>query len=61
MLTELRESLEYNFKITEFFPIQAQAFEPVLTGRDVVGKSRTGSGKTLAFVLPLVQRILSQV
>ncbi len=34
---------------TTMTPIQAQAIEPILAGRDVVAQSQTGSGKTLAF------------
>ncbi|KAL8275496.1 hypothetical protein Esti_000447 [Eimeria stiedai] len=37
--------------------IQLKAFEPVYSGRDVIGRSETGSGKTIAFVLPLLERI----
>ena len=43
--------------ITKFTPVQAEAFEPVLAGRDVIGRSRTGTGKTLAFGLPAMTRI----
>ncbi len=41
----------------ETFPIQAEAIEPLLKGRDVVGQAHTGSGKTIAFALPMLQRI----
>ena len=41
--------------ITEPFPIQRQAIEDGLAGRDVCGKAKTGSGKTLAFGLPMLQ------
>ena len=34
-------------------PVQAQAIEPALAGRDVVATAQTGTGKTLAFVLPI--------
>lgn len=56
----LSKSIQDNFKIDKWFPIQAGVFHPVLEGRDVVAKSRTGSGKTLAFCLPLVQRIVTE-
>jgi len=36
-------------------PVQAQAIEPALAGRDVVSTAQTGTGKTLAFALPLIQ------
>jgi ATP-dependent RNA helicase RhlE len=38
-------------------PIQAQAIETVLEGRDVMGLAQTGTGKTAAFVLPILQRL----
>eukprot|EP00566_Odontella_aurita_P008957 CAMPEP_0113580260 /NCGR_PEP_ID=MMETSP0015_2-20120614/30570_1 /TAXON_ID=2838 /ORGANISM="Odontella" /LENGTH=857 /DNA_ID=CAMNT_0000484421 /DNA_START=353 /DNA_END=2924 /DNA_ORIENTATION=+ /assembly_acc=CAM_ASM_000160 len=44
--------------ITNFTPVQAEAFKPVLAGRDVIGRSRTGTGKTLAFGIPSVSRII---
>lgn len=53
----LLASLRQNFKIEKFFPIQAECFEHVVHGRDVIGQSKTGTGKTLAFVLPLVEKI----
>jgi len=43
--------------ITRFTPVQAEAFDPVLAGRDVIGRSRTGTGKTLAMGLPSIARI----
>src|SRR3954452_15049 len=45
---------------TEPTPIQAQAIEPALAGRDLVATAQTGTGKTLAFVLPIVQLLLNQ-
>ena len=36
-------------------PVQAQAIEPALAGRDLVATAQTGTGKTLAFVLPMIQ------
>src|SRR5438309_9971180 len=45
---------------TQPTPVQAQAIEPALAGRDVVATAQTGTGKTLAFVLPLIQNLLNQ-
>ncbi len=39
---------------------QAACIPAVLSGKDVVARARTGSGKTLAYLLPALQRILSQ-
>lgn len=44
--------------ITRFTEVQGKAFEPVLEGRDVIGRSRTGTGKTLAFGLPGAHRLV---
>ena len=41
---------------TEPTPVQAQAIEPALAGRDLVATAQTGTGKTLAFVLPIIHR-----
>ena len=38
-------------------PVQAQAIEPALAGKDIVATAQTGTGKTLAFVLPLIHRL----
>lgn len=40
--------------------IQASALPLGLLGRDVIGTANTGTGKTVAFVLPVLQRLLSQ-
>ena len=45
--------------ITHFTPVQGEAFDHVLAGRDVIGRSRTGTGKTLAFGLPAMTRLLN--
>lgn len=43
--------------ISSLTPVQAEAFEPILARRDVIGRSRTGTGKTLAFAMPGLLRI----
>lgn len=40
--------------------IQAMAFDPVMSGKDVMIGSETGSGKTLAYLLPLMHGLLSR-
>ncbi len=45
---------------TSFMPIQTQAIPPGLEGKDILGSAQTGSGKTVAFVLPLLQKLLSE-
>lgn len=44
--------------ITEFTKVQGEAMEPILSGLDVMGRSRTGTGKTLAFGLPAMTRLV---
>jgi superfamily II DNA/RNA helicase len=39
-------------------PIQDQAIQPLLEGRDVIGLANTGTGKTAAFLLPIINKIL---
>jgi ATP-dependent RNA helicase DDX21 len=44
--------------VTALFPIQAQSFTALRSGKDVIGRARTGQGKTLAFAIPTVERLL---
>eukprot|EP00904_Undaria_pinnatifida_P000984 jgi/Undpi1/10887/HiC_scaffold_3.g01413.m1 len=43
--------------VDKFFPVQAQCFEKVVGGQDLMCKSRTGSGKTLAFAIPIIEAL----
>ena len=38
-------------------PIQDQAIEPILNGRDLIGIANTGTGKTAAFLIPLIDKV----
>ena len=40
-------------------PVQQQAIQPILEGRDLLGCAQTGTGKTAAFALPILQRLSS--
>jgi len=51
-LLETLDSLHFH----TMTPIQEEAINPVLDGRDIIAQSKTGSGKTLAFGLPVVMR-----
>jgi len=44
---------------TQPTPIQAQAIEPILQGRDVIGLASTGTGKTAAFLIPLIDKLFN--
>lgn len=45
--------------ITSLTPVQAEAFDPIMNRRDVIGRSRTGTGKTLAFGMPSLTRLVT--
>ncbi len=45
------EDLEY----TDATPIQEEAFNPILSGKDVLGIAQTGTGKTFAYLLPILR------
>ncbi|AZZ35675.1 ATP-dependent helicase [Bdellovibrio sp. qaytius] len=47
-----------NLGYVDATPIQVQAFEPIISGKDVAGLAQTGTGKTAAFLIPLIERIL---
>jgi len=47
-------------KLTEPTDVQAQVIPEALSGRDLLVSAKTGSGKTLAYLIPSVQRILSE-
>ena len=42
---------------SNLFPIQAQAINPLLEGKDVIGQAQTGTGKTAAFGIPLIEQL----
>ena len=46
--------------ITSPSPIQDQAIPLIMEGKDVIGLAETGTGKTAAFLLPLIQKTLTQ-
>ncbi len=58
---DIAQTLKTNIKnhgYTKTTPIQAQAIQPILEGRDVIGLASTGTGKTAAFLIPLINKLL---
>ncbi|OUS13676.1 hypothetical protein A9Q89_02400 [Gammaproteobacteria bacterium 53_120_T64] len=47
-------------KLSEPTDVQAQVIPEAISGRDLLVSAKTGSGKTLAYLIPSVQRILSE-
>ncbi len=45
---------------TEPTPIQKQAIPVILTGVDLIGCAETGTGKTAAFLMPTIQKLISE-
>src|SRR5437016_10025977 len=41
-------------------PVQAAAIPQALEGKDVIATAQTGTGKTLAFLIPMIERLLTQ-
>ncbi len=40
-------------------PIQDQSIPPALEGKDIIGLANTGTGKTAAFLLPTIEKLLT--
>ena len=55
----LHKNLAHNL-FTKPTPVQAQSIPPAMTGVDVVATAQTGTGKTLAFLLPIMQRLMTE-
>lgn len=54
--TILKQNID-NKGYTEPTPIQDQAIEAILAGRDLIGLANTGTGKTAAFLIPIIEMI----
>jgi len=53
---EIKKNLETKNYIIPT-PIQDQAMEHIIAGRDLIGLANTGTGKTAAFLLPLIDKV----
>ena len=41
-------------------PVQQQVMIPILQGKDIIASAQTGTGKTAAFLLPLINKIITE-
>lgn len=56
LLAPLQQNVDAHGYITPT-PIQDGAIKPIIAGRDLLGIANTGTGKTAAFLLPIIQRL----
>lgn len=54
--TPLYNAIDY-LGFTQPTPIQAEAFNVVASGKDMVGIAQTGTGKTFAYMLPILKNL----
>ena len=47
-------------RFTKPTPVQAAAIPQALEGKDVLATAQTGTGKTLAFLIPVIEKLLTQ-
>ena len=60
---DLNKKLQDNLLKMQFLkmtPIQKSVISYILQGKDVMGCAQTGSGKTIAFLLPIVNKMITQ-
>jgi len=41
-------------------PVQEQVIPPILAGKDIIAAAQTGTGKTAAFLLPVLNKLITQ-
>ena len=46
--------------ISTLTEIQERTMLPAIQGKDIIASSKTGSGKTFAFLVPAINRLMSQ-
>jgi superfamily II DNA/RNA helicase len=59
LANQIQLNLE-RLKFSKMTPIQRAVITYILQGFDVMGCAQTGSGKTIAFLLPIVNKMLSE-
>ena len=53
---KLKDNISYK-KYLHPTPIQDQAIDHILAGKDLIGIANTGTGKTAAFLIPLINKV----
>lgn len=56
LVPEIKSNLKFKKYVTPT-PIQDQAINLIIAGRDLIGLASTGTGKTGAFLLPLINKV----
>ncbi|KAG6144176.1 hypothetical protein E4U12_007094 [Claviceps purpurea] len=56
----LLEAIINDMNYTSMTPVQSKTINPALKGSDIVAQAKTGTGKTIAFLLPLLQRMITE-
>ena len=41
-------------------PVQEQVIPIILSGKDIIASAQTGTGKTAAFLLPILQKLITE-
>ena len=41
-------------------PVQEQVIPHIIAGRDIIAAAQTGTGKTAAFLLPVIQKLITE-
>lgn len=41
-------------------PVQEQVIPPILAGKDIIASAQTGTGKTAAFLLPIINKLITE-
>jgi len=55
---KLMEGIEFS-GYEDATPVQEQVIPHIMAGKDVIGAAQTGTGKTAAFLLPLINKIIT--
>ncbi|KAG6035731.1 hypothetical protein E4U40_001905 [Claviceps sp. LM458 group G5] len=56
----LLEAIINDMNYETMTPVQSKTINPALKGSDIVAQAKTGTGKTIAFLLPLLQRMITE-